>query len=254
MSKKIIALSLALMLIVTCFVACGKKYETTKINGEEVILVTDENGNPIINEKNEVVVLVTDRAGEVLTYANGEDQTRYISLQNALEIKGVAYGEHYKMNVLDGWTIGNGDKLIKDKTDGKCYIQFLDVHTLGMNEKFDEVFAETDKANEDIQKAFEDEAKMKELIKTNPDIAKYEGCKYTIDTQETTFTSKAFPCKKYIHKIVDADGDVVHYVNNYYFLVSKTIYNVSYTCVDGVGYDAEFDFDAYLRTNFTFVD
>lgn len=254
MSKKIIAVSLALFMIVTCFVACGKKYETTKINGEEVILVTDKNGDPVINENNELVALVTDRAGEVLTYEDGENQTRYIGLKDALEIEGVAYGEHYKMNVLKGWSIGVGDKLIKDKTDGKCYIQFLDVHTLGMNEKFDEVFVETDKANKDIQKAFEDEAKMKELIKTNPDIAKYEGCKYTIDSQDTTFTSKSYPCKKYVHKIVNTNNEVVHYVVNYYFLVSKTIYNVSYTCVDGVGYDAEFDFDAYLKTNFKFVD
>lgn len=254
MTKKIIAISLALVLIVTCFVACGKKYETTKINGEEVILVTDKEGNPVINEDNQLIALVTDRAGEVLTYADGENQTRYIGIDNALEIKGVAYGEHYKMNVLDGWTIGTGDKLNKDKTDGKCSIQFSKTRTLKANEKFSEVFVETDKANEDIQKAFEDEAKMKELIKTNPDLAKYEGCKYTIDSQETTFTSKSYPCKKYVHKIVNADGAVVHYVNSYYFLADKTIYCVSYTCVDGVGYDESFDFDAYLRTNFTFID
>lgn len=254
MSKKIIALSLAILLIVTCFVACGKKYETTKINGEEVILVTDENGQPVINDKNELIALVTDRAGEVLTYANGEDQTRYIGLENALEIEGVAYGEHYKFNILSGWEMGSGPRLNKKETDGKNYIEFLQVCTLKMNETFIDVFADTDKANEDIQKAFEDEAQMKELIKNNPAFAKYEGCKYTIETQDTTFTSKSYPCRKYIHKIVNAEGEVVHYVVNYYFLASKTVYNVSYNCVDGVGYEAEFDFDAYLRTNFTFVD
>ena len=254
MSKKIIAVSLALFLIVTCFVACGKKYETTKINGEEVILVTDENGQPVINENNELVALVTDRAGEVLTYENGENQTRYIGLQNALEIEDVAYGEHYKFNILSGWEMGSGPRLNKKGTDGKCYIEFSQTYTLKMNEIFIDAFADTDKANEDIQKAFEDEAKMKELIKNNPALAKYEGCKYTIDLQDTTFTSKAYPCRKYVHKIVNAEGDVVHYVNSYYFLASKTIYCVSYNCVDGIGYDAEFDFDAYLRTNFTFVD
>ena len=253
MSKKIIALSLALILIVTCFVACGKKYETTKINGEEVILVTDENGNPIINEKNEVVVLVTDRAGEVLTYANGEDQTRYISLQNALEIKGVAYGEHYKMNVLDGWIIGNGDKLIKDKTDGKCYIQFLDVHTLGMNEKFDEVFAETDKANKEMFDVLNDEEALKKLAETNPEVEKYIGGKATNETKSIQLTDEAYPCRVYTAKIVDKDGNIVHYVETYYFLVDNTIYSINYYCADGVGYDAEFNFEEYLRNSFTFV-
>ncbi len=254
MSKKIVAISLALVLIVTCFVACGKKYETTKINGEEVILVTDENGEPVINENNELIALVTNRAGEVLTYADGENQTRYIGLDDALDLEGVAYGKHYKFNILKGWELGASDKLNKKDTDGKCFIQFTQTYTLKMNEKFEDVFEKTDKANEDIQKAFEDEAKMKELVKTNPDIAKYVGCKYTIDSQYTTFTSENYPCKKYVHKFVNADGDIVHYVVDYYFLVSKTIYCVSYNCIDGVGYDESFDFDAYLRTNFTFVD
>lgn len=254
MSKKIIAVSLALFLIVTCFVACGKKYETTKINGEEVILVTDKNGDPVINDKNQVIALVTDRSGEVLTYSDGENQTRYIDINNALEIKGVAYGAHYKMNVLDGWSIATGDRLVKDKTDSKCYISFAQTYTLKTNEKFEEVFVETDRSNEDIQKAFDDEETMKELIKNNPDLAKYEGCKYTIDKQETTFTRKSLPCRKYVHKIVNAEGAVVHYVMNYYFLADKTVYSVSYTCIDGVGYDENFDFDTYLKTNFTFID
>ena len=254
MSKKIVAISLALVLIVACFVACGKKYETTKINGEEVILVTDENGDPIINNKNQVVALVTDEAGEIITFENGEEQTRYIDIYDALEVEGVAYGEHYKMNVLEGWSIGKGKKITKNDTDDKCYIEFSQAYVLKENEKFEESFAKTDKTNEDIQKILEDEAKMNEFVQKNPGFAKYQGCKYTIDTEITTFTNKNFPCKTYVHKIVDAKGNVVHYVNSYYFSVNKTIYCVSYNCVDGIGYDQNFDFGSYLKSNFTYVD
>lgn len=254
MSKKIIAVSLALFIIVTCFVACGKKYETTKINGTEVILVTDENGDPVINDRNQLIAVVTDRAGEVITYENGEDQTHYIGLEAPIEIKGVAYGENYKMNVLDGWTISNVNRINKDGTDNKCYIDFTNASTLKSTETFVEAFAQTDIVNEGIKKGFEDPEKMKELIKTNPELAKYENCKVEMDVRDGTFTNKAFPCRIYKTKIVDANGAVVHYAVNHYFLVNRTIYCVNYTCLDGVGYDESFDFENYLRNNFTYVD
>lgn len=253
MSKKIIAISLALVVIIACFTACGKKYETTKINGKDVILVTDENGEPIVNDKNELIALVTDKAGEVLTYADGEDQTHYIKLYNTLEIDDVAYGEHYRLDVLKGWETTNGPRLNKEGTEGKCFIEFTETYTLKDNEVFEEAFIKTDEANDEIQKAFEDETKIKELIKENPALAKYEGCKYIIESNMMSFTGESFPCKTYVYKVVNADGGLENYVNSYYFLVGETIYCISYSCVDGVGYDESFDFAAYLRDHFTFV-
>lgn len=254
MSKKIVAVSLALFLIVTCFVACGKKYETTKINGKDVVLVTDEDGDPVINNKNQVIALVTDEAGEIITYSNGEEQTRYIDLDEAIEVAGIAYGEHYKINVLEGWEVGRGSKIYKNETDNKCFIDFAQTYVLKTDEKFEDAFAQTDKTNEEIQKVLEDEAKVNEFIQKNPQYAAYKGCKYEIDTEMTTFTRKNYPCKMYVHKFINEKNEIIHYVNSYYFLVDKTIYCVSYNCIDGVGYDQNFDFDSYLKTNFTFVE
>lgn len=254
MSKKIIALSLALVLIIACFTACDKKLETTKINGKDVILVTDEDGNPVINEKNQVIALVTDEAGEVITYENGEDQTRYIYIYDAIEVENVVYGENYKFNLLEGWSVGTGKKITKNQTEGQCYISCSQAYVLEENEKFEDAFIEIDKTNKEIQEVFEDEEKFNEYLKNNPNFEKYKNCKYIIDETTTTFTNKNFPCKVYVHKIVNAKGEIVHYVNNYYFAVNKTIYNLSYVCIDGVGYDPDFDFGAYLKTNFSYVD
>lgn len=237
MSKKIIALSLALMLIVTCFVACGKKYETTKINGKDVILVTDENGDPVINEKNQVIALVTDEAGEVLTHSNGEDQTRYIQLNDALVVKGVAYGKNYKFNVLEGWTVGEVDRIYKDGTENKCYIQFATVKEIDKDENLATYFEKLDQQN-DI------------LI----DNLKKEGYEITIDKSNDSISEKGIGCEVYKYKLLDSNGKVTHYAENYYFTVGGMIYSVNYACMDGVGYDETFDFGNYLKTNFTFID
>ncbi len=237
MSKKIIAVSLALFLIVTCFVACGKKYETTKINGEEVILVTDKNGDPVINKNNELIALVTDKAGEVLTYANGEDQTRYIVLQNALEIKGVAYGEHYKMNVLDGWTISTGDTINKDGTDGKSFIKFIEIKDIEKGETLKTYLETVDENNRPLIEGFEK-----------------EGFNLTIESGVNSIGKNGISCETRLYKIVDSNNKVIHYAENYYFINNKTIYCINYACIDGIGYDDTFDLDLYLKTNFTFVD
>lgn len=235
MSKKIIAVSLALFMIVTCFVACGKKYETTKINGKDVILVTDENGDPVINEKNQVIALVTDEAGEVLTHSNGEDQTRYIQLKEALEIKGVVYGDKYKMNVLDGWEIGRGTKIYKKDTDSKCYISFTDNSNFSPTNTIDDYFVQVDAQDEQLRVGFEKQG-------------------YDYDVKKETTTVSGNSGWHYTYKITDSEGKILHYAENYYFVVAKTLYSVNYACVDGIGYDESFNFGSYVMSNFTYID
>ena len=235
MSKKIIAVSLALFMIVTCFVACGKKYETTKINGEEVILVTDENGEPVINENNELIALVTDSAGEVLTYSNGEDQTRYITLKDALEITGVAYGENYKMNILEGWELGADSKLYKKDTDNKCYISVTKNSSFSVDNTIDDYFVKLDEQDEQLKEGFKTQGYDYVVEKKPITVDKYNGWHYT-------------------YRVTDNEGKIIHYAENYYFIVLKTLHSVNYACVDGVGYDETFVFENYVKANFTYID
>ncbi len=236
MNKKIIAISLVLVIMVTCFSACKQKRETTKINGQEVIAVTDESGNPIINEKNEAVVLVTDREGEVITFESGEEQTRYMQIIDAVVIDGVAHGEKYNMNVLSGWTAGIGDRINKDGTDEKCYIHFTKNKDLEKDETLATYLEAVDEQNDLLVDGF-----------------KKEGYTVTINDGASAISSKNIGCKTRTYKIVDSDGKVVHYAVNYYFVADDTVYSVNYACENGIGYDESFDFDSYLKTNFTFL-
>lgn len=239
MSKKIIAVSLALFMIVTCFVACEKKkeYETTKINGQEVVLVTDENGRPVINDKNQVIALVTNEHGEVLHYANGEDQTRYIDLIEALEINGVVHGENYKFNVLEGWAPGEGTRINKKGTDDKCYIHFVKNKQLESNETLTSFLLSIDEQNNQAS----------EILKTKDFVL-------TIEKGAEMVSGNKINCESRIYKIVDKDNKIIHYAENYYFVADNVVYSVNYVCIDGSGYDESFSFGNYLKANFTFVN
>lgn len=252
MEKKIIAIALVLVLMVTVFVGCGKKYETTKINGQDVLLATDKEGNTIV-ENNQLAAVVTHRDGEPITFGNGEPQTYYVKVPGSMVIDGLVRGSNFTLELLDGWTPTDTDRIIKDKTENKCYIQFSETKELEKNEKFADAFVETDKANKEMIDVLNDEEALKKLAETNPEVEKYIGGKATNDIKSIQLTDEAYPCRVYIAKIVDKDGNVVHYAETYYFLVDNTIYSINYYCADGVGYDAEFNFEEYLRNSFTFV-
>lgn len=236
MNKKIIAILLVFTLVITCFVACQKeKLDTVKINGEDVALATDKDGNTIINDDNQVAVLVTDSEGEVITYSNGEDQTRWVGAVGGFVAEDFVMGEHYKLALIEGWSGDDSGKVIKDGTDGDCYIQFVKNKETSKNDTYAGYLETIDNQNEQLIPAFEKEGLTLTIEKNNETVGIYNS-------------------QHYIYKIVDGDGKVVHYAENYYFIAGETIYSVNYACTNGVGYDESFNFGNYVRDSFTFTE
>ena len=237
MNKKIIAVALALVMMVTCFTACKKKRDTIKVNGQDVIVVTDENGNPIINDKNEVVAVVTDRAGEVITYDNGEDQTYNIKLNQPLEVDDVVHGGKYRFNLMSGWEVGADGRIYKEKTDNKCYYQFVKIKELEDEETLAIYLEGRDKENELLIAAFEQ-----------------KGFTLTLESGGALISNGSIGTDVRKYKITDASGNVTHYIEDYYFVKGTTVYAINFACEEGKGYDADFDFAEYLKTGFVYVD
>lgn len=236
MSKKIIAILLVFTLVITCFVACRKeKPETTKINGEEFVVHTDDEGNTIINDQNMIAINPTDANGEVITYENGEPQTNWVQMHGDVQGEDFVQSESYKMYAISGWTPGMLGKIFKNDTDEKCYVQFVEVSEVSKDVNLSTYLSVIDKNNEDLKKGFTD-----------------EGYNCTIENSDKTITDKELDCEYYLYKITDAEGQVIHYAENYYFATSEYIYKVAYVCESGIGYDETFDFEAYLNTSFTF--
>lgn len=236
MNKKIIAILLVFTLVITCFVACQKKkYETTNVNGMDLLLYTDENGNTVINEDNQIIAVVTDSDGEIITYESGEEQTHYVQISGSFVNNGYIQEKNYKLAIPEGWEGTTNSKIIKKDTDGKCYIKF------GMIKQADE--------NEGLHTYLETiDTQNSQLI---------EGLKekgYTLTVEKENAAISTYTSYHYTYKIVDGEGKVVHYAENIYFIVAKTIYSINYACEDGVGYDESFNFESYVKNGFTFKD
>lgn len=235
MSKKILALALAILFIATAFTACKQKLETTKINGKEFVLYTDDAGNTVISEDNRIAIAVTDASGEIVTQSNREPQTNWVQLYG--DIKGETFirGEKYQMNALDGWVPESLGKIIKNETNGRCYVQFIEIAKVTREVTLNSYLDAIDKQN----------AKM---------VSGYEKQGYTlnIEKEDRNITEEEISCKFYKYEVKDKDGKIIHYAENYYFVAEKTIYKVAYVCEEGIGYDESFNFEAYLNTSFTF--
>lgn len=236
MNKKIIAILLVFTLVITCFVACQKqKYETTEIGGKDVLLATDEEGNTIINDDNQFVAVVTDSEGEILTYADGEEQTYFIQISGSWVADGYIQHKDYTLAIPEGWRGTEDNKIIKRDTEDNCYISFIENKTLGENETIATYLEAMDQQNEQFIEAL-----------------KQKGYTLTVDKKSTTIGTSGINYEWYAYKVVDTNGEVIHYAENYFFTAAKTIYSVNYICEEGIGYDETFDFGEYLKTGFTF--
>ena len=240
MEKKIIAIALVLVIMVTAFVGCSKKRDTTKINGKEYVLYTDKEGNTVINDKNQVVAVVTDENGEAVTFENGEDQTYFVQINSGLVVEDEVAGANYRLKVINGWE-GNADgRIYKKGTDNKCYIQFNKLVTFEEGNNISTYLEALDSQNDQLKDAV-------------PKAEGMEGATLTIDKSEKFISAAGAAGYVYVYKIVDKDGKLMHYTENYYFVSENTAYKIDYVCTDGVGYDKEFSFASYVDTCFKFI-
>ena len=234
MNKKILALALAIVFIATAFTACKKGPELTKINGKDYPLAQDDNGETIINEKNQIAILVTDENKEVIKYEDGEDQTRWLQINGALIIDDKIQTKDHSFNIPEGWQGEESSaRVVKDGTNGKCYMQLVQVTTPKNQEAIETYLKKLDEQNESLIPGL-----------------KAQG--YTLTVEDSTDGFQGRNHIKYVYKITDSNGQIVHYVENYYFEAEKNIYTITYACENGVGYDETFNFKGYLVENFTF--
>lgn len=252
MNKKILALALAIVFVATAFTACKKGPELTEVNGKEYPLATDKDGQTVINDENQIAVLVTDKNNEVLTYENGENQTHWMQINGPLVVEGKVQSDKYSFDIPKGWEGEEiSGRVVKKGTDGDCYIQIMKVATLKGEESLDTYLEETDAQNTAIAEAFANEEQMAELVKQNPSYEAFIGCKYTV-AKNTGMIASGINSQSRVHKIVDKDGKVIHFAENYYFVDGKDIYKVDYICENGTGYEDSFNFVQYLSECFTF--
>lgn len=106
--KKILALTIAAMVILTCFTACKPKIKNgeivTNAAGENIAIATKADGGLQRDDSGNIIVLVTDEDGKNVKDENGEYATKAIALEHALVIGNQIECADYAIRIPNGWS------------------------------------------------------------------------------------------------------------------------------------------------------
>lgn len=214
MEKKIIACGLIMLLLVTCFVACGKKPTIKGKNGMEYVVVTDEEGSSVLNADGDIAVYVTDDRGRYVKDANGERQTNYIEFPDKI-INGSTYESAdfvFTVSQDAGWTLEQNGKFTKGD-DGMTYITVKDLGEVGEGETLSSLIERIKSENA---------VYLEEIKKQYPDAV--------MNVTDVEITDKKVPATVVEFIIKDADGTLMHHAHGTYYVSNGHYYVVEYLC------------------------
>lgn len=233
MIKKIIAVALAVVLCALCFTGCTKKPENVDVNGVDKPVAYNENGYAVFDEDGYVRVYETDANGKIQYDENGNPRYNYYNAEDGFVHDGMIDTPLYAFMIPKGWESYSSNTIIKTGTDKKCKIQIFVAYEDGT--AVEDFISDNRASNQDV---------MFQAKNQHPD--------YTVDmdTEDFTLSSKEMPAYANTYKINDAEGKVIHYAVDLFFLMNGQVYDLNYLCSSGEGYDESFDFISYAKENF----
>lgn len=232
MKKKIIAIVMVTVLIVTCFAACKKKEITiTDTKGNTYICVTDKEGNTVLDEDGNIKVYVTNAEGKIEKDENGNEKSVAVTFPNAVANGEVLETPLIKLVLPKGWTSDDAGVAYKDGNKNST-LKAVKVEPLQNTGGFDELFT-----------AKKEEANMitSSIIEKNPNS--------TLEFSNCELTDKKIPCGVIEFKYVDETGGVAWHTVDIYYAHGSYFYNIHFDCRNT--YDANFNIIDMLNKNLT---
>lgn len=219
------------------------KYDPTKyaiqgVDDKAYLVMLDEDGNAIINDKNQIVVVDRDDKGNIIKDEKGEPQTHLEQIENKYVTKDYIYATDYTINVVEGW-----------EAFGSGYIRKLDTNVGGTFMKCSAVPDTADKVltlDEYLEQLNEKRQKKYEAQKKNGFIVDY-------NEKEITITDKKIKAIFCTEMTKNKNGGIVNYSETIYFeLDNNKKYSFQLTLADDANYNAnkDFDFIDYVNKNF----
>lgn len=121
MKKQVLAIVLATLLILLTFAACGKKYLVyTDADGVTHAVLTDAEGNTMVNQFGQIVIGVTDSRGHLVTDENGENETRAIVFPSSIANGNLYETPNFKLEVPEDLWYFEENRLYKK--DSEVYV------------------------------------------------------------------------------------------------------------------------------------
>lgn len=228
MEKKIIAIALVLVLMVTAFVGCSKKLETTNINGVDYVLATDEEGNTII-EDGHLVIHPTNKNGKIALDENGEKQTNKVDIRDNIMI----YSDDYKFMFPEGW-----DRLSGDAMSVKGNINI----SIRINDM-------TEDCAGDVNAEYKNIEQMVDAIKRAAE--EEHNMTATLENADVVITSEALEGKSFAVHVKKTAEETYLYCRVYVFEHNEKVYAITYFC-NGNYYDETLDVLKIINENLIF--
>ncbi len=216
MSKKIVAISLALVLIVTCFVACGKEnYRIEKINGQEYVLATNEDGEVITDESGNVIVHPTDASGKVMKNEDGVPYTNRVEAPDYVA-KNKIETDEYVFQIKEGWNFNRiANRYEKVDAGRNCVALVCEFEMPEGCETIEDYIEETKEKSKDFIDAIK------------------KQYNYSETATNVSFSDKNIEAIAYEIEIKDNEGKMINYTYSIYFLYGDKVMSVDYICQNG---------------------
>ena len=213
------------------------KYEFQGIDDKTYLVMLDEDGKAIINDKNQIVVVERDEKGEIIKDENGEPETHLEQIDTEYVTKDVIYATDYTINIVEGWEgFGSGYIVKEGIKRGTCLMK---CDYIG-GEKYESMTLDEYLAQHNVKR---------EKAKANQE---KNGSEVLYEEKEITITDKNIRAIYCIETIRNKSGALVNYSEILYFeLDGNKKYRFAYECADDDAYNAnkDFDFVDYVNKN-----
>ena len=234
MEKKIIALALVLVLMVTCFVGCKKGEVYVDEDGIEHRLYLDEEGSTVLDDKGNMVIYAIDDKGRIVKDENGEPVTAAVAFPEKV-VKGNTFETpDYKMTMPEDWVLSNNGTYTKKDNENIT----LKITKLGEIEAktIDEYLANSKEDNDEVEKVLKE---------------KYPACE--IKYGKTQITMKNLDCMTIDVKLAkEENGPIDWYTYSICFISNEKLFKVDLIFVDN-SYDETIKEDVHNIIDANFV-
>lgn len=218
------------------------KYDPTKyaiqgVDDKAYLVMLDEDGNAIINDKNQIVVVDRDDKGNIIKDEKGEPQTHLEQIENKYVTKDYIYATDYTINVVEGWEgFGSGYIVKEGDATGGCLMKCMTLPDIDGKK----VTLEEYLANYNVKRIKQKESKEK------------QGFTIKYEEKKIEFTNKKIPATYVVEETRKADGKLATYYEIIYFELNGVNYRFQFLCTGEDNYNAnkDFDFLDYANKNF----
>ena len=236
MDKKIIAVICASLIVISAvFASCGKKKPTINAKDATYEVVTDEEGNTVLNENGEIEIYVTNEDGKKVTDENGEIKTGAVPFPDKITDGVFHETKYFKMVYPNGWTVGNSGIATSKKYKG------LDAQVMYSGAATDDSAAENEANNA--------------VSQWNQILSQAGDAVTGVTVEQRTVTLEKCGATAYVVEVKKADDKNPKTYSVYQltmdFVCNGGLYHVQCFTEDGNTFDGSLDLAAMYGANLT---